>query len=90
MHHSSKKTPPKHTPFLAYVPLFIDHTWNVCVWSMEQRVYVDSVMKQDIGNDFWWIVDLPEPDKLITANRLLSQDPELYSQLYPLLKEVLI
>ena len=70
--------------------MFIDHTWAVCVWSVQHKAYIDDVMKQDIGNDFWWIVDLPEPDKLITANRLLSQDPELYSQLYPLLKEVLI
>lgn len=90
MHHSSKKDPPKHTPFLAYVCMFIEHTWQPCRWSVQHKAYIDDVMKQDIGNDYWWVLDLPEPNKLIAANKVLSQYPELYAQLYPLLKEVLI
>ena len=92
MHHSSKKSPPKNTPFLAYVCMFIDHTWTVCVWSVQHKAYIDDVMKQDIGNDFWWIVDLPEPMKLMAATKTIAQltDVSESAQLQMLLKEILI
>lgn len=92
MHHYSTKNPPRHTPFLAYVAILTEYAWYPCKWDAQQKLYVDSVMGKDIGTDYYWVLELPDPKRLIAATKLIAQLTEVVesAQLQVLLEEILI